>query len=116
MIPFPKPRGFWDYALFALVMTGALLFMFWLEASDGVGWADAALAFTAAVLCVMAIILVRRREKATWMAQPTWYGYLLAVLGALGLTFGTIYTQMSTCSITGTSLPADSGMTSCSPY
>jgi uncharacterized membrane protein len=91
MIPFPKPRGFWDYALFALVMTGALLVMFWLEASDGVGWADAALAFTAAVLCVMAIVLVRRREKATWMAQPTWYAYLLAVLGAFGLTFGTIY-------------------------
>lgn len=34
------PRGFWDYALFALIMTGAILFLFWLEASDGVGRAD----------------------------------------------------------------------------
>jgi drug/metabolite transporter (DMT)-like permease len=91
MIPLPKPRGFWDYALFALVMTGALLFLFWLKASDRVGWADAALAFTAAVLCVLAIVLVRRREKATWMAQPTRFAYLLAVLGAFGLMFGTIY-------------------------
>ena len=88
MIPVPKPRGFWDYALFASVMTGALLSLFWLEGSDGVGWADAALAFTAAVLCVLAIVLVRRGEKATWIAQPTRYTYLLGVLGASGLVFG----------------------------
>lgn len=91
MIPLPKPRGFWDYALFALVMTGALLFLFWLEASGEVGWDDAALAFTAAVIFALAIVLVRGREKARWIAQPTWYAYLLAVLGAFGLMFGTIY-------------------------
>ena len=28
MIPLPKPRGFWDYALFALAMTGALVLLF----------------------------------------------------------------------------------------
>lgn len=91
MIRVPKPRGFWDYALFALVMAGALLSLFWLEGSDGVGWADAALAFIAAVLCVLAIVLVRRGEKATWIAQPTRYAYLLGVLGASGLVFGTMY-------------------------
>jgi uncharacterized membrane protein len=91
MIPLPNPRGFWDYALFALVMNGALLFSFWLEASGGVGWDDAALAFTAAVIFVLVIVLGRRREKATWIAQPTWYAYLLAVLGVFGLMFGTIY-------------------------
>jgi len=91
MIPLPKPRGFWDYALFALVMTGVLLFLFWLEASDGVRWADATLAFTAAVLCVLAIVLSRRGEKAKWIAQPTRYAHLLMVLGALGLMFGAIY-------------------------
>jgi hypothetical protein len=57
MIPLPKPRGFWDYALFAFVMAGALVFLFWLEASDGVGWADAAFAFAGAVLFVFATII-----------------------------------------------------------
>jgi len=91
MIPLPKPRGFWDYALFALVMTGALVFLFSLEASDGVGWADAAFAFAGAVLFVFATILARRREKATWIARPTWYAYLLAALGAFVLIFGVTY-------------------------
>jgi len=91
MIPLPKPRGFWDYALFALAMTGALLFLFWLEASDGVRWGDATLAFAAAVLGVLAIVLSRRGEKAKWVAHPTRFAYLLAVLGAFGLMFGTIY-------------------------
>lgn len=91
MIPLPKPRGFWDYALFALIMTGALVFIFWLDASDEVGWADAALALAAAVLFVFAIILARRGEKATWIAQPTWHAYLLAVLGGFTLMFGAIY-------------------------
>src|SRR6266700_7520228 len=27
MTPFPKPRGFWDYALFALFLTGALVWI-----------------------------------------------------------------------------------------
>src|ERR1700730_8752991 len=91
MIPLPKPRGFWDYALFALVMTGALVFLFWLEASDPVGWTDAALAFAAAVLFVFAIILARRGEKAKWIAQSTRYAHVVAVLGAFLLMFGAIY-------------------------
>jgi hypothetical protein len=45
MISLPKPRGFWDYALSALVMTGVLVLLFWLEASDGISWTDAALDF-----------------------------------------------------------------------
>jgi hypothetical protein len=91
MIPLPKPRGFWDYALFALTMTGVLVFLFWLETSDGLGWADAALACAAAVLFVFATILARRGEKARWIAQPTWHSYLLAALGTSGLMFGAIY-------------------------
>jgi hypothetical protein len=91
MIPLPKPRGFWDYAIFALMMTGALVFLFWLEASDGIGWADAVLACAAAVLLVFAIILARRGEKARWIAQPTWHAYVLAPLGAFALMFGAIY-------------------------
>ena len=91
MIPFPKPRGFWDYALFALLMTGLLLSLFWLEASDGVGWLDAALAFAAAVLLVFAIILARRGEKATWIARPTWRAYLLLAFAAFILMFGAVY-------------------------
>jgi hypothetical protein len=91
MIPLPKPRGLLDYALFALIMTGALVFLFWLEASDGVGWADIALAFTGALLFVFATILARRGEKATWIARPTWPSYLLASLGAFVLMFGALY-------------------------
>lgn len=50
MIPLPKPRGFWDYTLFALLIAGVLLLLFWMEASGGVGWADGALALGSAVL------------------------------------------------------------------
>jgi len=88
MIPLPKPRPFWEYALFALIMTGLLMFLFWMEASDAVGWADTALAFATAVLCVFAFVLARR---ATWIAQPTRSAHLLAVLGAFGMVFGAIY-------------------------
>jgi hypothetical protein len=91
MIPLPKPRGFLDYALFALIMTGVLSFLFWLEASDRVGWVDAALAFMSAVLSVFDIIFARRAEKATWIKQPTWRVYLIATLGAFALMFGAIY-------------------------
>jgi glucan phosphoethanolaminetransferase (alkaline phosphatase superfamily) len=91
MIPLPKPRGFWDYALFALAMTGALLLLFRLEASDGVGWADAALAFAAAVLFVLAIILTRRREKAAWILHRNWLVDLIATLGAFVLMFAATY-------------------------
>jgi uncharacterized membrane protein len=91
MIPLPKPRGFWDYALFALIMTGVLSFLFWMEASDGVGWSDAALACMAAALFVIATVLARRGEKARWIAHPTWHAYLLVCLGAFALIFGAIY-------------------------
>ena len=84
MIRLPKPRSFWDYALFALIMAGVLMFLFWWEASDRVGWTDAAFAFAAAVLLVCTVVLVRRGEKATWIAQPTWFAYLLVSLGASG--------------------------------
>ena len=91
MIPLPKPRGFWDYALFALVMTGFLILLFWSEASDGVGWADAALALAASGLFVLGTILARRGEKARWVAHPTWHAYLLLSIGAFALIFGAIY-------------------------
>ena len=91
MIPLPKPRGFWDYALFGLIMTGALAFMFRLNASDGIGWPDAALALAAAVLFVFAAILARRGERATWIVHPTWKVHLLIALGAFVLFFGAIY-------------------------
>jgi len=81
MIPLPKPRGFWDYGLFALMFGGLLVLIFSLEAGSGIGWADAALALTAAVLCVFAIILLRRNEKAAWIARSTWRARLLLFLG-----------------------------------
>ena len=88
---FPKPRGFWDYALFALFMTGVLLALFWIEATDGLGWADALLAVAAAVLFVLGVILARRGEKAKWITQPTWRVSFLAALGALVLLFAAVY-------------------------
>jgi uncharacterized membrane protein len=91
MIPLLKPRGLWDYALFALAVTGLLVFLFWLEASDGIGWADAALALAAATLFVLGVIIARRGERATWIVRPTWHAYLLAGLGAFVLLFGAIY-------------------------
>ena len=91
MTPFPKPRGFWDYTLSALALTGVLMFLFSLEASDRVGWGDAALASAAAVLFVLATVLARRGEKAGWIAQPTWQVYPLALVGAFVLMFGAIY-------------------------
>jgi len=91
MTPFPKPRGLSDYTLFALAMAGGLVFLFWLEASDGVGWHDAAVACGAAVLFVFATILARGGEKARWIAHPTWHAHLLISLGAFVFMFGAIY-------------------------
>ena len=91
MIPLPKPRGFWDYALFALIMTVILLVLFRLEASDGGSWADVALAGVVAVLFVFATILARRGEKARWIAHQTWRADLLVSLGVIVLMFGAIY-------------------------
>jgi hypothetical protein len=91
MIPLPKPRGFWDYALFSLIMTTILMFLFWLEASDAVGWTDGAVASAVAILSVFAIIGARRGENAKWVAEPTWQAYVLAAFGAFVLIFGAVY-------------------------
>jgi uncharacterized membrane protein YfcA len=91
MLPLSKPRGFWDYGLFALAMTGLLLFLFWSDASDGIRWADATFAFAVAVSSVFAIMLSRRREKAKWIPQPTWLVYSLAALGSIALMSGAAY-------------------------
>ncbi len=72
-------------------MTGLLIFLFWVEAGDGVGWADGGLALATAVLSVLGIILVRRKEKAAWIARPPSYLRLLFSLGAFALIFGAIY-------------------------
>jgi hypothetical protein len=90
MISLPKPRGLLDYALFALVLTVALIGLFWLEASDGVGWADVGFALAGAVLSVLGIILARQNEKAAWIVRPTWRVRLLFTLGAFALLFVTI--------------------------
>lgn len=87
----PNPRGFWDYSLFALMMTGGLLLLFRVKTSNGIGWADVAIAFGSAVVLVVAIILARRNEKATWIKQPTWRVRLAATAGALTLMFGAVY-------------------------
>ena len=91
MIPLPKPRGFWDYGLFALTMTGALAVLFWVRAGHRIGWADAALGCAAAVLLVFAIIAARRGEKARWITEPTWRLYVLGPLGAVAWMFGVMY-------------------------
>lgn len=91
MIPLPKPRGFWDYGFFALMLTGLLVLLFWVEASDGVGWADAALAFAAAVLCVLIIALSRRNEQAAWIVRSSWQVNLLVAFGSFLLMFGALY-------------------------
>jgi hypothetical protein len=70
MIPVPKPNRFWDYAFFAFVMTGLLMFLLWPGASDAVGWTEPALALAAAVLFVPAVVLARRAERAAWIARP----------------------------------------------
>ena len=90
MIPLPKPRGFWDYGLSALMFAGLLALMLWSEASGGFGWADAALALSAAVLGIFAIILLRRNEKAAWIARPTWRVRLLLWLGIWLFVVGVI--------------------------
>ena len=91
MIPLPKPRGFWDYELFALMLTGLLVLLFWVEASNGVGWADAALAFGAAELCVLTIVFSRRNEKAAWIVRSSWQANPLVTLGSVLLMFAVLY-------------------------
>lgn len=91
MMPPPKPWRFGTYAIVALPLTVLLLFMFWIEASLRVGWADAVLAFAASVLFVLAIFLARGGDKAKWIIQPTLRAHLVRVLGVLGLGFGSVY-------------------------
>ncbi len=55
MIHLPKPRGFRDYALFAVFMAGLLLFLFWLTAAYPIGWADAVLALAEAALMALCV-------------------------------------------------------------
>ncbi len=88
---FPKPRGFWDYSIFALAMSGFLLLWFWGDAHDRLRWADGLLAATGAVLFVLGVILVRRGEKAKWIAHPTWRVYLGWTVGVSVWLFGTVY-------------------------
>ena len=111
MIPLPKPRGLRDYTLFALVMSGLLMYLFWIEAGHAIRWADAALACAAAMLCVLGIILARRNEKASWLVQPTWQAKLLLAFGVFLLIFGAT-TQMPIFCMEGTSLQADFATTS----
>lgn len=91
MAPLLRPRGFWDYAVFGLAMSGALLLMFWLESSNGVGWLDCAVALLAAALFVFGVIATRQGEKAIWLTRPTRVAYLLIFLGVFALVFGAIY-------------------------
>jgi len=89
MITLPELRGFWGYALFALIFTGILSAMFWLRASDRVGWADAGLAFALVVLIALGSTFARR--KAPWIKEPTWRADFIAALVAFTLTFGALY-------------------------
>jgi hypothetical protein len=91
MIPLPKPRSFWDYTLFALMLTGLLVSQFWAEANGKIGWADVALALAASVLCVLVIILFRGGEKTALILGPGWHAKLLTLLGAIVLIFGATY-------------------------
>src|ERR1700744_5955924 len=91
MLPLPKPRGFLDYALFGLMLTCALELMFWVNSVNGIGWRDAVLAVVVAVLTVSLIILIRRGEKARWIASPSWKANALVTLGAIVWMFGVFY-------------------------
>lgn len=72
MIRFPKPRGFWDYALFALFVTGLLLLVFWSSSTYHIDWFDAAFALVIAIFLALGIVFGRRREKAEWIKHPSW--------------------------------------------
>lgn len=91
MGPLLQPRGFWDYAIFAVLLWVFLLGLFWSEASDAIGWGDALLALIAAPLGVFLIILARGAEKAAWIARPTLFTYVCAALGANAYILGTLY-------------------------
>jgi hypothetical protein len=66
--------------------------VFWVEASDRVGWGDAALAFGGAVLFVMALLCVGSlSNKAAWVDHPTWKTKLLFGLAGVLLGLGLLY-------------------------
>jgi hypothetical protein len=111
MIPFPKPRSFWDYALFALMLAGLLVCFFWVQAGYRIGWGDAAFGLLAAVLCTLAIgILARSSEKTKRIMRSTWQAKLLLIMGTLLLLFGSLYANLyfiHHISITGSRLRHD---------
>jgi drug/metabolite transporter (DMT)-like permease len=76
-----KPRGFVDYGLFALLLSGMLVLLFWIQIGKEFGWVDCALALAAAIAFVFLIVLARRNEKAAWTAAPNWVSSLLIVMG-----------------------------------
>jgi len=94
MIPLPKPRGFWDYALFVLILTSFFVLLFWLEVRSGIGWADVLLGFGAAALCAAMIVLARQNEKATWILRPTWRAALLVSFGTFVMIFGAVWADL----------------------
>jgi uncharacterized membrane protein YfcA len=92
MVSLSNPIRFWDYSGFALIMTAALTLLFWVEASDAIGWADLGLAFCAAALLVSVIFLARRRAWAPWVArQPRWRQYLIVLLFLAASMFADSY-------------------------
>lgn len=95
MIPLPRPRSFWDYALFALMLMGLLVLLLWVEADYRVGWTDAVFALVTAFLCVSAIsILARSTEATKKIVQSTWQAKLSLVLGTVLLIFGFLYADV----------------------
>ena len=88
----PKPRSVRGHALFALIVSIALVLVFQVMASDGVGWGDVAVALAGALLLVAVIaILDRRRSKAVWVDNPTWKSKLLFGVGGIFLGLGLLY-------------------------
>ena len=92
MIRFPKPRGFWDYALFALLMTGLLLLV-WSFSTYRIVWTDAAFAFVVATLLAACIVAVRRNEKAKWIKRATWRTVLIVYITLSVLFYATDYAR-----------------------
>ena len=85
MICLPKPRSFWDYALFALFMTGLLLLVFWSDSTNRIGWADVVFALAAAILSALGVVLARRRERAAWIKRPIWQASFIVCIAAFAL-------------------------------
>lgn len=81
MIARIKPRGFTDYGLFALLLSGLFALLFWIEAGKEFRWADSALAPTAAIVGVFLIILTRSNERAAWIVTQNWPFRLLIFIG-----------------------------------